>query len=221
MLLSNRAFSISLIAVKPLGRRGMNDDEGTSFRPRRDARRHARGHQGGAEPCAWNVLCQADRRGRAYPQDEFEILYSELVRFYGDHACVHSKVYDGIPSLLSAARDRGLKLGVLSNKADPLVQEIVSTLFPAGTFDFVHGLVEGEKPKPENNAIQGFIGLCNGQEGDVTIIGDSEVDWQTALRAGCRYIVVSYGYRTREELSKSGVDVIADTTGEVEDRLWK
>ena len=159
--------------------------------------------------------------GNAYPQDEFEILYSELVRFYGDHACVHSKVYDGIPSLLSAARDRGLKLGVLSNKADPLVQEIISTLFPAGTFDFVHGLVEGEKPKPENNAIQGFIGLCNGQEGDVTIIGDSEVDWQTALRAGCRYIVVSYGYRTREELSKSGVDVIADTTGEVEDRLWK
>lgn len=158
--------------------------------------------------------------GSAYPQDEFEILYSELVRFYGDHACVHSKVYDGIPSLLSTARDRGLKLGVLSNKADPLVQEIVSTLFPAGTFDFVHGLVEGEKPKPENNAIQGFIGLCNGQEGDVTIIGDSEVDWQTALRAGCRYIVVSYGYRTREELSKSGVDVIADTTGEVEDRLW-
>ena len=158
--------------------------------------------------------------GSAYPQDEFEILYSELVRFYGDHACVHSKVYDGIPSLLSAARDRGLKLGVLSNKADSLVQEIVSTLFPAGTFDFVHGLVEGEKPKPENNAIQGFIGLCNGQE-DVTIIGDSEVDWQTALRAGCRYIVVSYGYRTREELSKSGVDVIADTTGEVEDRLWK
>ena len=110
---------------------------------------------------------------------------------------------------------------MLSNKADPLVQEIVSTLFPAGTFDFVHGLVEGEKPKPENNAIQGFIGLCNGQEGDVTIIGDSEVDWQTALRVGCRYIVVSYGYRTREELSKSGVDVIADTTGEVEDRLWK
>ena len=80
--------------------------------------------------------------GNAYPQDEFEILYSELVRFYGDHACVHSKVYDGIPSLLSAARDRGLKLGVLSNKADPLVQEIISTLFPAGTFDFVHGLVD-------------------------------------------------------------------------------
>lgn len=157
----------------------------------------------------------------AFPEDELDILYKELISYYSGHVCIHSAVYDGMTDFLEEARDRGFVLGVLSNKQDALAREIISRLFAPDLFSFVAGLRENSRPKPDNPAVFDFIKLCNADASDVTIIGDSEVDWQTALRVGCRYIVVSYGYRTREELSKSGVDVIADTTGEVEDRLWK
>ena len=95
----------------------------------------------------------------AYPEDELDILYRELVDFYSANACVHSRVYDGIPELLDEAKGRGCMLGVLSNKADSLVQEIIGRLLP-GRFDFVRGLREGERPKPDKKGVEDFIELC-------------------------------------------------------------
>ena len=65
----------------------------------------------------------------AYPEDELDILYRELVDFYSANACVHSRVYDGIPQLLDEAKGRGCMLGVLSNKADSLVRRSLDAFF--------------------------------------------------------------------------------------------
>lgn len=156
----------------------------------------------------------------AFPEDELDILYGELVSYYSSHVCVSSRVYDGVVPFLEKARGRGLVLGVLSNKADSLVQELVGRLFRPGQFDFVRGLRDADRPKPDNDSVFDFIKLCNGGAGDVTIIGDSEVDWQTAVNAGCRPMILSTGYRTRQELSGKGVNPIADSLEEVEKNLW-
>ena len=70
----------------------------------------------------------------AFPEDELDILYAELVSYYSSHVCVSSRVYDGVVPFLEKARGRGLVLGVLSNKADSLVQELVGRLFRPGQF---------------------------------------------------------------------------------------
>lgn len=155
----------------------------------------------------------------AYPEDELDILYRELVDFYSANACVHSRVYDGIPELLDEAKGRGCMLGVLSNKADSLVQEIIGRLLP-GRFDFVRGLREGERPKPDKKGVEDFIELCKATCGDVTMVGDSEVDWQTARNAGVRPLIVSYGYRSALDLVGQGIGPLASSVEEIGKDLW-
>lgn len=142
----------------------------------------------------------------AFPEDEVRILLSELVSYYRAHATVHTRPYDGIMTFLQEAKEQGARLGVLSNKEDGLAHEIVSTLFPAGLFDYVRGLRNGDLAKPAPGGVQDFINLCACAPGDVTMIGDSEVDWQTAKAAGTACLLVGWGYRSLDELRAAGVD---------------
>ena len=156
----------------------------------------------------------------AYPEDEFEILYSELMDYYSAHACDYSRPYDGVTAFLERAKGRGCFLGVLSNKSDELVKKITGQLFPASLFDFVRGLREGEKPKPDNNGVLDYAKLCNVSLDDVTMIGDSDVDYLTARNAGVKSIIVSYGFRSEAELRAAGISPVVPDMEEVEKLLW-
>ena len=46
-------------------------------------------------------------------------------------------------------------------------------------------------------------------------IGDSGVDMQTACAAGVKAVGVTWGFRSREELSEGGADVIVDTPEQI------
>ena len=54
---------------------------------------------------------------------------------------------------------------------------------------------------------------------DIVYVGDSEVDYETAVNLGCDRVIVSYGYRTAEELKEKGIDNTASTTKELGERL--
>ena len=59
----------------------------------------------------------------------------QMMAEYGEHCLVKTHLYDGIAELVGALRADGVRLAVLSNKADELTQRIVGALFAAGTFD--------------------------------------------------------------------------------------
>ena len=84
-----------------------------------------------------------------------------------------------------------------------------------GRFDFVRGLMEGERPKPDKKGVEDFIELCKATCEDVTMVGDSEVDWQTARNAGVRPLIVSYGYRSALDLVGQGIGPLASSVEEL------
>lgn len=159
--------------------------------------------------------------GSAFPEDELDVLYAELIDYYEKHLVVHSRPYEGIVDFLHEAKSRGYCLGILSNKTDRLVKEMVETLFERDLFDFVRGLRPGEAPKPDNNGPEDFLNLCNLDKEDVTIVGDSQVDWKCAKQRGMKAIIVTYGFRTRCELEGAGISPLADSIKEVAKLLWK
>ena len=63
-----------------------------------------------------------------YPEDELDILYHELISYYSIHPCDYSKPYNGITELLKTMSQKGYALGILSNKSDILVKEIVKKI---------------------------------------------------------------------------------------------
>ena len=78
--------------------------------------------------------------------------------YYETHNLVTTKPYEGIPELLAALADRGLKLCVLSNKPHADTCHVVSHFFPQIPFAAVRGQMEGVPVKPDPTGNPGRAG---------------------------------------------------------------
>lgn len=148
--------------------------------------------------------------------DEFSLsLLAEYNAAYNTDTLYLTKPYEGIPELLLALRERGVRLGVLSNKPDETTNIIISNFFD-GIFDDVRGGREGVALKPSPEAVNMMIADFGCSPDEVMFIGDTKVDIETGIAAGCGVSLgVSWGFRTREELVTAGATVIADTPNEI------
>lgn len=136
--------------------------------------------------------------------------YALMVEDYGAHCLDKSQAYDGISILLSEVRARGLKVAVLTNKVDELAQKVVSHFFPAQTFDMVVGVSERIARKPDPAGAL-FISRELGIAPDEFIyVGDSEVDMQTATRAGMYPVGALWGFRSKKELMANGAKALIE-----------
>lgn len=138
-----------------------------------------------------------------YPDDELDILYHELISYYYIHPCDHSKPYNGITELLKTMSQKGYALGILSNKSDILVKEIVKKLFSDINFAFVQGFCDKIPLKPNRAGVESFSSLVDVPLENIFYVGDSEVDGETVINSQpVKGILVSWGFRPRSVLEK-------------------
>ena len=143
-----------------------------------------------------------------------EAALAEFNRYYLAHSEDHTEPYPGIPELLNRLHEAGLHLAVVSNKGDAAVQELMASFFP-GTFDAVAGERAGVRRKPAPDTVDAVIHTMGVQPAETLFVGDSEVDVATAANAACDAVLVTWGYRTVEQLVEAGATMLADTTDEV------
>ncbi len=148
----------------------------------------------------------ADRSIHLQSDEELDFMYSLLMGYYRNHPAVYARPYDGIPELLEDLQRRGIRMGVLSNKRDELVKAIVSDKFPSIRFSAVIGQADGIPLKPDRRAFDHALSAIGADIRDVLYIGDSEVDAETADNASAARIIVSYGFRSDEELRSRGIE---------------
>jgi phosphoglycolate phosphatase len=122
--------------------------------------------------------------------------------------------YKGIPETIAALKQGGYRLAVLSNKQDEYTKGLIEQLLPRDTFEVVMGQTElPTKPSPVvPSLIAGQLGLA---PSECAMIGDSDVDIQTAKNAGMAAIGCSWGYRGRAALEQAGADVVVDSASEL------
>ena len=111
--------------------------------------------------------------------------------------------------MLERLKRAGLKMAVLSNKADAMVQPIVEQYFPT-TFDYVLGLQEGMAPKPDPSGVFIILEQLGLAPEAILYCGDSDVDMHTAKNAGLAACGVLWGFRTRTELENAGADYLVE-----------
>jgi phosphoglycolate phosphatase len=141
-------------------------------------------------------------------------------RFYEEEPLVKSKLYPGIAELLAELRGRKkIKLAVLSNKPDPVLRLVIGGLFPPQTFDAVQGDRPGEARKPDPTLVWDLLVRLDRDSRDAILMGDSEIDMETARGAGCYPLGVSWGFRPRAELEAAGAARIISRPGEMLDLL--
>ncbi len=135
---------------------------------------------------------------------------------YASHMYDKTAPYDGIYDALSALRDDGYKLAVVSNKFDTAVKELCSKYFPRH-IEVAIGECEalGIKKKPAPDTVIAALGELGISKGEAVYVGDSEVDVHTALNSGMKCVTVLWGFREKEYLKSEGALIFAENTEEM------
>lgn len=127
---------------------------------------------------------------------------------YGKKYNVCTRPYEGIPELLLRLKAEGILIAVASNKPDNFTQTIVSGMF-GDVFSYVSGKKDGFEKKPSPQIALHIMEKLGVSPEETLFAGDSAVDMQTALNAGCDSIGCLWGFRTLKELLDNKAKYIA------------
>ena len=119
--------------------------------------------------------------------------------WYNAHCAILTAPYPGIVSLMEALKAAGVKQAVISNKQDSAVKPLAAQHFP-GLLDFAVGESATVRRKPNPDAVLTALREMGVRREEAIYVGDTEVDIETAKNAGLECAVVSWGFRTVEQL---------------------
>lgn len=145
----------------------------------------------------------------------------EVVRVYREHhrtiAVAQTTLLPGVGETVAELHNRGIALGVCSNKAVQFTMELVNHLFPQSTFGAVLGPEDVGRPKPDPAML---IETCRRLEvsvSDTVYVGDMSVDVQTGKAAGMTTWLVPGGAGHWDEAVAAGPDRILRHFDEIRD----
>ena len=136
-----------------------------------------------------------------FEEKEFEKLFLDFKDYYAGHCNIKTKPYQGIMELLEKLKKNGYQMAIVSNKNDMAVKELAEYYFP-NYFKIAIGEREGIKRKPSPDAVFESMKVMNAKKESTIYVGDSEIDKQTADRALLNCVLVSWGFRKREDLER-------------------
>lgn len=140
---------------------------------------------------------------------------TRYLQFYSEHFIEKTRAFDGIENALKVLYENGFKICVLSNKSDKLTKAIVGELFQPEYFIEVLGASERFPHKPDPASAIYLAGEMGLSSGEVILVGDSDIDMQTANNAGMLAVGVAWGYRSREVLESAGARLIINEPHEL------
>jgi len=159
---------------------------------------------------------------RALPKDKkdkAEELHRLFSEYYNVHYLDKTKLYDGMKETMEKLQDNGVILAVATNKPEDKAREIIWELLPDIDFVKILGGVGYRPAKPDSAILIEIFSALPDEEYEVYMIGDSNVDVQTAKNAGIKCIGCAWGFRGRAELEAEGADHIAEKPSDVQDYI--
>lgn len=139
------------------------------------------------------------------PPDLLDTLYTHFCRIYPH--CWQGELtrpYPSIPALLQQLCSAGSRLAVLSNKPHAVTLPMVQALFPTIPFSPIMGHTGQFPRKPAPDALLHIADSWQVAPADITLVGDSLYDARTAQAAGCRLVLVGWGYAQLPALLDTG-----------------
>lgn len=136
-------------------------------------------------------------RELGYPAEDAGVRrFVEVYRaFYAEHYNDNTKVYPGIRELLETLQGAGVKLALVTTKHQTQAEFTLRGTGLARYFGYVHGWLEGRKHKPDPEPVLASLSRLDVQPGAAIMVGDSELDIQSAKSAGVDTCAVAYGFR--------------------------
>ncbi len=132
----------------------------------------------------------------------------EMRTEYAKRCNCKTRPYEGVPELLDALAARGVKMAILSNKADAFTQALTATLLAAWSFEVVAGERPTVKRKPDPQGAVEIAGLMGISPKEFLYLGDTAIDMLTANAAGMYAVGALWGFREADELLAAGAKTL-------------
>jgi phosphoglycolate phosphatase len=134
--------------------------------------------------------------GNGAAEEERERALKFFLKHYEEHkldsTCAYPGVLEGLEEL------RGFSMAVLTNKPVRVSVRILEGLGLGKYFRTVYGGNSFETKKPDPLGAKKILEEFGAAAGEAMLIGDSEVDVQTARNAGTLAATVNYGFGTHD-----------------------
>jgi len=126
--------------------------------------------------------------------DGYDVLRDRFLELYAENLCVETRLFEGIPELLSMIEARDLPWGIVTNKAKRFTEPLLRTLAVGHRAACI---VSGDSTphiKPHPAPLLQAAMLLSLPAGDCVYVGDDLRDVQAARAAGMRFVAAGWGY---------------------------
>ena len=141
-------------------------------------------------------------------KDIKEKMVNEFINFYGNNILVKSKLINGVKEFLIWCKKNNISMGVCTNKQEHLAIDLLKKIGINDFFECVAGSNTFDYCKPDPRHLTNMIEIMNGDVTKSIMIGDSDVDSQSAHNASLPFILLEGGY-TDVSISKMKHDHLA------------
>jgi phosphoglycolate phosphatase len=151
-------------------------------------------------------------------QPSAEALVAALSRFWHHYDLVngcHAQVYPGVAQGLQSLRRRGLKLACVTNKPGAQSWSLLRACGLGTFFDEVTGGDRFGRLKPDPLPLLGTCAALGFMPAQTLMVGDSVNDARAARAAGCRVVLVTYGYNHGAPVRSADADGYLDSIADL------
>ena len=140
-------------------------------------------------------------------------MVDEFISFYAKNINNESKPIKGIFEFLDWAKSKNISMGVCTNKREVLAVDLLKKIKMYKYFDYVAGADTFEFNKPDPRHLTNVIEIIGGDIKKTIMVGDSEVDANSAHNANLPFVLVKDGYTEKTEKDIKHNELISDFIG--------
>ena len=140
-------------------------------------------------------------------------MVNEFIDFYAKNINNESKPIKGIFEFLDWAKSKNISMGVCTNKREVLAVDLLKKIKMYKYFEYVAGADTFEFNKPDPRHLTNVIEIIGGDLKKTIMVGDSEVDANSAHNANLPFVLVKDGYTEKTEKEIKHDELINDFVG--------
>ncbi len=137
----------------------------------------------------------------------------EFIDFYAKNIDRNSKPINGVLEFLEWAKNKKISMAVCTNKQERLAVDLLKKLDMSKYFECIAGADTFEFNKPDPRHLTNVVEIIGGDLKKTIMIGDSEVDANSAHNAKLPFVLVKDGYTEKNENEIKHDELISDFVG--------
>lgn len=134
----------------------------------------------------------------------------DLQKYFSDIDVSLEKIspFPGIDNLIFTLHEKGVVLGIISNRGDSLSSIIERCNINIHYFDIIQNLKGCDFHKPDPRVFEKSIelaGILEIEKEQILYVGDTLIDYEASMGAGIKFIGITSGATTEEEFVREGL----------------